>query len=35
MVALIEKAQALDYQLAIENQIDWDSKVDLRVVISE
>ena len=35
MVVLTEKSQALDYQPAIENQIDWDSKVDLRVVISE
>ena len=32
---MAETAQALDYRLATGNQIAWDSKVDLRLVISE
>ena len=35
MSELAGTAQALEYRLATGNQIVWDSKVDLRLVISE
>ena len=35
MAESAETTQALDYRLTTGNQISWDVKVDLRVVISE